>query len=245
MPDETSIPKSEDTSGQAPPPQSAEATGQASEPVSAPEPVMDSINSPQGEAPAEPQPQVEAVPAQESQPEVVADAPALEPEPQTPEPNTEPPQTTSLAPQSGDTATGQASEPVAPPVAEPTPPPEAAAPAPEPNTPTTPSVGTDTPPQAGGEETPAPPKSEDPEEQRAVNGARLAVANAKIQATKQKRLDKIMSLLSEKGKVTNDEVEKLLRVSDATATRYLDTLEQENRIKQNGSTGMAVFYEKI
>ncbi len=163
-------------------------------------------------------------------------------------------------------------EPVTPPAAEPTPPPEA--PAPEPNTPTTPSVGTDTPPQAGGEETPAQAEvseaapelvSEqpattpsipiptttvirphgDPEEQRAVNGARLAVANAKIQATKQKRLDKIMSRLSEKGKITNDEVEKLLRVSDATATRYLDALEKEGRVRQEGKTGRSVVYIKI
>ena len=153
-------------------------------------------------------------------------------------------------------------EPVTPPAAEPTPPPEA--PAPEPNTPTTPSVGTDTPPQAGGEETPAPaevseaapepvPESQrgspTPQTQPATTVIRpqgdLAAANAKIQATKRKRLDKIMSRLSEKGKITNDEVEKLLRVSDATATRYLDTLEKEGRVRQEGKTGRSVVYVKI
>ena len=45
--------------------------------------------------------------------------------------------------------------------------------------------------------------------------------------------------------VTNDEVEKLLHVSDSTATRYLQALEKENKIKQTGSTGTGVFYEKI
>lgn len=72
----------------------------------------------------------------------------------------------------------------------------------------------------------------------------LVAANAKIQSTKRKRMDKIMARLSEKGRITNDEVEKLLRVSDATATRYLETLEKENRIKQTGKTGTGVFYEK-
>ncbi|MEK7208616.1 MAG: winged helix-turn-helix transcriptional regulator [Patescibacteria group bacterium] len=73
----------------------------------------------------------------------------------------------------------------------------------------------------------------------------LAIARAKIQDTKRKKLDKIMSRLSEKGRITNDEVEKLLHVSDATATRYLQALEKENRIKQVGATGKAVWYGKI
>src|SRR3989338_5066629 len=72
----------------------------------------------------------------------------------------------------------------------------------------------------------------------------LSVARAKIQETKRKKLDKIMAKLSENGQITNDEVEKLLHISDATATRYLQSLEKENRIKQTGATGKAVFYEK-
>ncbi|PIQ68968.1 MAG: hypothetical protein COV91_01430 [Candidatus Taylorbacteria bacterium CG11_big_fil_rev_8_21_14_0_20_46_11] len=154
------------------------------------------------------------------------------------------------------------SEPVSAPVIEPTPPPEAAAPAPEPTQTETPAPSSvqdyGRAQQAQPEPTPEPeqPKPQstantnilphgDPEEQRAVNMARLVVANAKIQATKQKRLDKIMSRLSEKGKITNDEVEKLLRVSDATATRYLDALEKEGRVRQEGKTGTGVLYVKI
>ena len=73
----------------------------------------------------------------------------------------------------------------------------------------------------------------------------LPKARAKIQDAKRQKLDKIMSKLIEKGKISNDEVEKLLRVSDATATRYLSALEKEGKIKQTGKTGKSVFYEKI
>jgi len=45
--------------------------------------------------------------------------------------------------------------------------------------------------------------------------------------------------------VTNNDVEKLLGVSDATATRYLDELEKEGKIRQIGKTGKHVYYEKI
>ena len=45
--------------------------------------------------------------------------------------------------------------------------------------------------------------------------------------------------------VTNDEVERLLRVSDATATRYLDLLEKEGKLRQEGKTGKHVVYVKI
>ena len=54
-----------------------------------------------------------------------------------------------------------------------------------------------------------------------------------------------MNMFEKKQKITNDEIEKLLHVSDSTATRYLNTLEKENKIKQNGKTGKSVFYSKI
>lgn len=43
-------------------------------------------------------------------------------------------------------------------------------------------------------------------------------------------------------KVTNNDVEKLLGVSDATATRYLSKLEGEGKIRQIGTTGQSVYY---
>jgi len=73
----------------------------------------------------------------------------------------------------------------------------------------------------------------------------LVKANATKQNRKRKKLDKIMEALNTKGKITNDEVEKLLHVSDATATRYLSALEKEGKIKQVGKTGKAVEYTRI
>jgi ribosomal protein S25 len=73
----------------------------------------------------------------------------------------------------------------------------------------------------------------------------LTKARAAIQSRKQKKLAKILELLDAKRKITNDEVEKLLHVSDATATRYLSELEKQGKIKQVGKTGKAVEYTRI
>ncbi len=55
----------------------------------------------------------------------------------------------------------------------------------------------------------------------------------------------IMSLFSvTKPRITNDDVQRLVNVSDATATRYLDELEQEKLIIQVGKEGKYVYYEK-
>mgnify|MGYP006315566679 CR=1 FL=1 len=78
-------------------------------------------------------------------------------------------------------------------------------------------------------------------------GARAVIAKAQeaIQFGKRKKLDRVMSLFAKRTNITNDEVEKLLHVSDATATRYLEILKKENKIKQNGKTGKSVSYSKI
>jgi|ERR1035437_3195218 hypothetical protein len=73
----------------------------------------------------------------------------------------------------------------------------------------------------------------------------LITARNAIQFRKRKKLDRIMSLFLQHSKITNDEVEKFLHVSDATATRYLSTLEKEGKIKQNGKTGHMVSYSRI
>ena len=73
----------------------------------------------------------------------------------------------------------------------------------------------------------------------------LITARNAIQFRKRKKLDRVMSLFLKQSKITNDEVEKLLHVSDATATRYLSQLEQERKIKQVGKTGKAVSYSRI
>ncbi len=73
----------------------------------------------------------------------------------------------------------------------------------------------------------------------------LAKAQNAIQFRKRKKLNKVMDLFLKNSKITNDEVEKLLHVSDATATRYLEILQKENKIKKNGKTGKWVSYSKI
>ena len=73
----------------------------------------------------------------------------------------------------------------------------------------------------------------------------LTRARIATQDRKRKKRDKIMAALNSKNKITNDEVEKLLHVSDATATRYFSALEKEGKIKQIGKTGHGVVYSKI
>ena len=73
----------------------------------------------------------------------------------------------------------------------------------------------------------------------------LVKARNMIQFRKRKKLDKVMTLFLKKQKITNDEVEKFMHVSDATATRYLSQLEKENKIKQTGKTGKSVSYSKL
>ncbi len=73
-----------------------------------------------------------------------------------------------------------------------------------------------------------------------LNKARFA-----IQTRKRAKLDRIMTVFAKRTHITNDEVEKFLHVSDATATRYLEILEKENKIQQSGKTGKGVVYSKI
>ncbi len=55
---------------------------------------------------------------------------------------------------------------------------------------------------------------------------------------------KILELFDSQARVLNDDVQKMLGVSDASATRYLDELEKEGKIKQVGEIGSGVFYQK-
>jgi hypothetical protein len=70
----------------------------------------------------------------------------------------------------------------------------------------------------------------------------LAKAREKLQFRKRKKLDRILVEIAKKGKITNDEVEKLLHISDKTAERYLSQLIKEQKIKTNGQKGKAIEY---
>lgn len=71
--------------------------------------------------------------------------------------------------------------------------------------------------------------------------------DCKVDKREEKRRANLRQVLealerSESGKVTNNDVEALIGVSDATASRYLSELEAEGKIRQVGDTGKSVYY---
>ena len=114
---------------------------------------------------------------------------------------------------------------------------------PEPE-PIAPTPASEPPQAASAPVSPAPASTSTPQATHAARDL-LVKARATIQDRKRKKLVKIMEALNTNGKITNDEVEKLLHVSDATATRYLSALEKEGKIQQVGKTGKAVEYTRI
>ena len=170
-------------------------------------------------------------------------------------------------PQEPQTAQVPVSEPITPAPSEPLPPAEAQTPS-EPAQPVSEATPEPTPSellqtaqinpaevekaaQAASEPVPTPqpqaptPPAPPTPSNKPISRELLAKGRAKVQEKKQKKLDKIMELLNTKDKVSNADVEKLLRVSDATATRYLSALQKEGRIRKIGKTGRSVFYAKM
>ena len=70
----------------------------------------------------------------------------------------------------------------------------------------------------------------------------FATFNLERQKAKGQAKGEILKLLKDKTSISNNDVEKLLSVSDATATNYLQELENEGRIDQIGKTGRSVSY---
>jgi Fic family protein len=62
---------------------------------------------------------------------------------------------------------------------------------------------------------------------------------------KEENKKKILAFLRGKNRISNNDVEKLLEVSDATAERYLDELEKEGRLQQVGRTGKYTYYRPL
>ncbi|MEK7200697.1 MAG: DUF977 family protein [Patescibacteria group bacterium] len=62
---------------------------------------------------------------------------------------------------------------------------------------------------------------------------------------KETNKEAVLGLLETQGKLTNNHIEMMLGISDATAERYLNELEKEGKVRQVGGTGSGVFYEKI
>jgi hypothetical protein len=63
----------------------------------------------------------------------------------------------------------------------------------------------------------------------------LIKAQAKIQSNKQKKLNEIIQLAQKKQTIKNEDVQKLLRISSATATRYLVKLVEQGHLTRIGS----------
>lgn len=70
----------------------------------------------------------------------------------------------------------------------------------------------------------------------------LKAFSRKQQEEKESRKSRILKLLQKQETITNNDVEKMLSVSDATATNYLQELEDENKIEQIGERGRFVSY---
>lgn len=71
--------------------------------------------------------------------------------------------------------------------------------------------------------------------------------NPKVETRKENlaELEKLIGRKSADEKITNDEVQGLLKVSDATAERYLQELESQGLIRQFGGVGKEVYYQKV
>lgn len=89
-----------------------------------------------------------------------------------------------------------------------------------------------------------PPQPVPPTNPTASISSYLSRALEKIQFRKRAKLEKVLTLAAKKRIIKNDDVEKLLKVSDATATNYLSQLVREGKLKRSGVRGGTV-YEPI
>ena len=60
---------------------------------------------------------------------------------------------------------------------------------------------------------------------------------------KQENLKKLKGFIEDKEKVTNNDVEEFLGVSNATAERYIEELEKDGLLEQIGQIGQGVYYK--
>jgi len=60
---------------------------------------------------------------------------------------------------------------------------------------------------------------------------------------REQNLEKLLELVRSNGLVSNDDAEKALGVSNATAERYLQELERQGKLEQIGKTGRNVTYK--
>lgn len=72
----------------------------------------------------------------------------------------------------------------------------------------------------------------------------LVLAQKAVKAKMMKKVYRIMDLFKKKKKIKNDDVEKFIHTSDKTATKYLNILRKEGKIKREG-TNNKTYYTKL
>lgn len=75
-----------------------------------------------------------------------------------------------------------------------------------------------------------------------IIGEGLSRYQKELQKVKENRKSQILGLFKSKREITNNDVKKLLGVSDATVTRYFDELEKEGFIVVVGDSRRATKY---
>ena len=72
----------------------------------------------------------------------------------------------------------------------------------------------------------------------------VGICRSAIETASQKegRKEHALALLRERGKLSNAQIRKALSVSGRSVQRYMDTLEEENKVEQVGSMGRGVVY---
>jgi predicted HTH transcriptional regulator len=84
--------------------------------------------------------------------------------------------------------------------------------------------------------------SEQEKEEQEEDASGLEDFNEKRQKKIEGRKDKIVEAIKEKGSIQTGEVSDMLDVSRNTAYRYLEELEEENRVEQTQESGRSVRY---
>ena len=123
----------------------------------------------------------------------------------------------------------------------PVPPPPITEPTPEPTVPAETTPAPVSPAPAPTSPAPTPPPAPAPKAGNTIQRL-LAKAKEKIQFRKQAKLEKFMVFAKAQGGITNDQAQKLLRVSDATASRYLAQLTKSGRLRLVKAVGRGARY---
>lgn len=72
---------------------------------------------------------------------------------------------------------------------------------------------------------------------------KLKEINEREAREREEKLAKVLDYFSGRERVSNNDIENLLGISDATAERYLQELEKRGKIRQVGEAGKYVYYQ--